>query len=227
MEKYMLENLENLILDTLNTVFDQFGWAGVFGLMIFENATGITPSELILTFAGWMLIAAHNLNPASILVGGLIAAVGSTIGASLTYWAARLGGRPLVYRVGRWLHIDITQIDRVEGQFQHWGTGLVFVGRVIPGVRTLVNIPAGLARMPYSTFLAATFFGTFIWCSLLIGAGYILGHEWRLISQYIKQWLPFIVSGAILVILLITYWRFSPKLALSAVRSESNLEEKE
>ena len=65
-------------------------------LLTFENATGITPSEIILGLAGWMLIAEHQLPVSMIFVGGLYAALGSTLGASITYWAARLGGRPLV-----------------------------------------------------------------------------------------------------------------------------------
>ena len=85
----MLDTIEETILSTLQVVFDQFGWAGVFGLMIFDNATGITPSEIILAFAGWMLIERHALPPSLILLGGGVAAVGSAIGASSpTGWRA-------------------------------------------------------------------------------------------------------------------------------------------
>jgi len=195
-----LNTLETQILSTLQSLYDAWGWFGVAALLIFENATGITPSEIILGLAGWMLIAEHQLPISMIFIGGLYAALGSTLGASITYWVARLGGRPLVDKLARWVHIDPAHIARVETQFHRWGTGLVLVGRVMPGIRTLINIPAGLARMPFLTFFAATFVGAYIWCTLLIGAGYVLGHEWTLISQYLKQYFPYLLAGGLAVI---------------------------
>ena len=194
----MLDTLEQTILSALQTIFDQFGWFGVFCLMIFENATGITPSEIILAFAGWMLIERHGVSPTFIPVAGLYAGLGSAIGASITYWIARKGGRPLVDRFAKFFHIDLRYIEKVEQQCRKWGTGIVLVGRLIPGVRTLVSIPAGLARIPFLKFFAATFAGAYLWCTILIGAGYLLGHEWMLISEYIKTHLPLIFLAGML-----------------------------
>jgi membrane protein DedA with SNARE-associated domain len=129
-----------------------------------------------------------------IFAGGFFSAIGSTLGASIGYWVARLGGRPLIDKFARFVRISPTHITHTENQFQHWGTGLVLVGRVIPGVRTMINIPAGLARMPFFTFLIATFIGAFIWCTMLIGAGYILGHEWSLIGHYMKKYFPYLAA---------------------------------
>jgi len=214
----MLDQLESVILNSLQTVFDQFGWAGVFVMMLLENATGLTPSEIILTLAGWMLLSAHNLHPSMILFGGLIAALGSTAGSSLAYWVARLGGRPLVDRLARFFRLEPALVTAAEGQFQRWGPGLVLIGRVIPGVRTLVSLPAGLARMPFIAFLIATFTGTFVWCTLLIGAGYLLGHEWHLISAYLKQFLPFLLAGGLGALGLYIFLR--TRRPLAPVRSE-------
>ena len=188
----MFEQLETTILSALQSLFDQFGWAGVFGLMIFENATGITPSEIILAFAGWMLIERHGIPPTFIPLAGLYAGLGSAIGASITYWVARMGGRPLIERIAAILRVDLRYIERVEDQVRTWGAGIVLFGRILPGIRTLVSIPAGLVRIPFLKFFAATFVGAYIWCTVLIGAGYILGHEWMLISQYIKTHLPLV-----------------------------------
>ena len=83
----------------------------------------------------------------------------------------------------------------------------MLAGRVIPGIRTLVSIPAGLARMDFLKFLAATYVGSYIWCTLLIGAGYLLGHEWPIISHYVKQGFPFFVATGMLamaIVLLLT-----------------------
>ena len=196
----MITELETIILSAAQTIYDAWGWFGVAMLLAFENATGITPSEIILGLAGWMLISEHQLPPSMIPLGGLYAAIGSVLGASVAYWVARLGGRPLVDRLARWLRIDSAHIDRAENQFHRWGAGLVLVGRVMPGVRTLVSIPAGLARMPFPTFFVATFIGAYVWCTLLIGAGYVLGHEWGLISHYLKQYFPYLLAGGLAVI---------------------------
>jgi len=172
-------------------LYNAWGWFGVALLLIFENATGITPSEIILGLAGWMLIAENHAHPFVILVG-----------ASVPYWVARLGGRPVVDKLARWLRIDTAHIARAENQFQRWGTGIVLIGRMMPGVRTLINIPAGLANMEFIPFLVTTFVGTYIWCALLIGAGYLLGQEWTLISAYLEGYFPCILAGGSILILL-------------------------
>jgi membrane protein DedA with SNARE-associated domain len=219
----MFDTLETFFLGALQTIYDQFGWGGVFSMMVFENATGITPSEIVLSLAGWMLIEAHGEHPSLILLGGLYAGMGSAIGASVAYWVARLGGRPVVEKFARWFRIDLKHVEAVDGHVRRWGLGLVLFGRMIPGVRTLVSIPAGLARIPFGTFFAATFAGAYVWCSLLIGAGYLLGHEWMLISQYLKAYFPYLVVGGLGVItlyILYTYRTSMPKLARIFIRSQ-------
>lgn len=196
----MISQIESWILGWLQTLFDGWGWLGVAGMMAFENFTGITPSEIILALAGWMLIAEHELPTSVIFLGGLYAAIGSLLGASAAYWTARLGGRPVVERMAGWARIRPEHIAKVEEQFDRFGPGLVLIGRMIPGVRTLVSIPAGLARMNFARFIAATFVGAYLWCTLLIGAGYLLGHEWPLISQYVKAFLPYLLFGGLLAI---------------------------
>ena len=196
----MLDALEQSVLSALQTIFDQFGWLGVFALMVFENATGITPSEIILAFAGWMLIESRGLPPSFIPLAGFYAGLGSAVGASITYWAARLGGRPLIDKLARLLRMDLRCIETVEDQCRKWGSGIVLVGRVIPGVRTLVSIPAGLIRIPFLKFFIATFIGAYFWCTLLIGAGYLLGHEWRWVSEFIMTHLLLILGSGLALI---------------------------
>ena len=198
MEVTLISQIETWILGALQTLFDSWGWLGVIAMMAFENFTGITPSEVILALAGWMLISEHQQPVSVIFLGGLYAALGSLLGASGAYWIARLGGRPLVDRMARVVRIQPAHIERAERQFHRWGAGLVLAGRVIPGIRTLVSIPAGLARMDFLIFLATTFVGAYIWCTLLIGAGYLLGHEWSMISSYIKQGFSFLVATGML-----------------------------
>ena len=194
-----ISQFEVWILGVFQTLFDTWGWPGVIVVMAFENYTGITPSEVVLALAGWMLISEHQLSASAIFLGGFYAALGSVLGASGAYWTARLGGRPLVDRLTRWVRIQPAHIARAEQEFHRWGAGLVLIGRVIPGVRTLVSIPAGLARMNFLKFLAATFLGAYVWCTLLIGAGYLLGHEWPLISHFVKQGFPYLLMVGLLV----------------------------
>jgi len=198
----MIADLEAFILSTMNTLYNSWGWLGVAFLLVFENATGITPSEVILGLAGWMLIANNHVNPSVILLGALFSAVGSVVGASIPYWVARLGGRPVVKKLTHWLRIKDDHMTIVENQFQRWGSGIVLIGRMMPGVRTLINIPAGLANMTFIPFLITTFIGAYIWCALLLGAGYLLGQKWTLISVYLKQYFPYILVGECLMILL-------------------------
>ena len=210
----MLDALEQTILNALQMIFDQFGWFGVFALMIFENATGITPSEIILAFAGWMLIESHDISPSFILVAGFYAGLGSAIGASITYWVARAGGRPLVDKFAKFFRIDLDYIELIEEQCRRWGTGIVFVGRMIPGVRTLISIPAGLVRIPFPRFFLATFAGAYIWCTILIGAGYLLGHEWNLISKYIKAHLPMVFTAGFILIVVYLLYHYRASIAI-------------
>ena len=223
----MLDQIETAILSALQNIFDQFGWAGVFGLMIFENATGITPSEVILAFAGWMLIECHDIAPTFILLGGLYAGLGSAVGASITYWVARIGGRPIIDRFARLFRLDLSLIARSEAQMQKWGAGLVLAGRVIPGVRTLVSIPAGLARIPFLKFFLATFIGAYIWCTLLIGAGYLLGHEWMLISDYIKTHIPLVMLLGLLATGAYLAWHFRERISALAWMKTRKLDNNE
>jgi membrane protein DedA with SNARE-associated domain len=190
----MLDQIEATILSALQIIFDQFGWVGVFGLMVLENATGVTPNELILTFAGWMLIEHHGIAPGFILVGGIYAGFGSAVGASIVYWVARNGGRPIIDRFAKFFRINLSLLSRAEEQMHKRGAWIIFAGRVLPGIRMLVSIPAGLARIPFPKFFFATFLGAYIWCTLFIGAGYLLGHEWMLISDYIKTHTPLVLA---------------------------------
>lgn len=190
-----LSTIESFILNTAHSLYVSWGWFGVAALLTFENATGITPSEIILGLAGWMLISEQQSSPSMIFLGGTFAAIGSSIGSSITYWVARLGGRPLIDKLSRWLRIDANHIDRAEKQFQRWGSIVVLVGRVMPGIRTLINIPAGLSRFPYINFLVITFVGSYVWCTLLIGAGFLLGNEWTKVSVYLKLAFPYLLAA--------------------------------
>jgi len=112
-----------------------------------------------------------------VLVTGLIIAVVSVVGETVTYWAARLGGRSVVDRLSRWLRVDARHLDRTEALFLRWGVGLVLFGRILPGVRTVVSVPAGMTRMNFGLFFGASFGGAYLWNTLLVAAGYLFGFK--------------------------------------------------
>lgn len=97
------------------------------------------------------------------------------IGEVVTYWIARLGGPVLAERFTRLFRINTRHLGRTENWFQKWGVRLVLFGRIFPGVRTLVSIPAGITRMNFGVFLSASLTGAYLWNTLLVGVGYYLG----------------------------------------------------
>ena len=114
-----------------------------------------------------------------VIVMGLVISVLSVTSEVVTYWLARLGGRRLIEKlVARgWMKINPQRAQRTENLFSRWGVRLVIFGRILPGVRTLVSIPAGLTRMHFGLYLGAAFSGAYIWNTLLVGLGYTLGFK--------------------------------------------------
>jgi membrane protein DedA with SNARE-associated domain len=215
----MFSLIEQFIITNLQTLYDAVGWLGVTGLLVFENATGITPSEIILGLAGWMLLAAHDAPLYSIFWWGGISALGSTTGAAITYWVANLGGRPIINRMATFFRINPEHISNAETKFNRWGTSIVFFGRMVPGVRTLINIPAGLARIPFLLFITYTLVGAYLWNTLLIGLGYVLGHEWWQISAMVKSAAPWLLLVAGLVWIGVVIYR---KLTGSSINTKTS-----
>lgn len=112
-----------------------------------------------------------------VLAVGLIVALVNVTSEIATYWAARVGGHALVDRFSRWLRVDMRYVNRAQTLFIRWGVGLVMFGRILPGVRTLVSVPAGMTRMNFGLFFAASFGGAYLWNTLLVGVSYLLGYK--------------------------------------------------
>ena len=119
-----------------------------------------------------------------VIVLGLLIAVVSVVGEIVTYWAARWGGRPLIERLMNrgWLRVDSRRAQQTEEMFSRWGVRLVIFGRIFPGLRTLVSIPAGLTRMNFGLFAGAAFSGAYVWNTILVGIGYALGFKVTLLG---------------------------------------------
>ncbi len=178
------------VSDTLTTFIGDHGLYAVFALMLIDSVLPAA-SELVMLYAG--VLASGALSGQDVVLFGhridshfwgyvavaTAGVAGQTVG-SIIGWAIGLyGGRPLVERHGRWLHLGPENLDRAERWFDRWGDWAVFLGRMTPVVRSFVSIPAGLARMPLGRFTLYSVLGTIPWCFGIAGAGWALGSSWE------------------------------------------------
>jgi membrane protein DedA with SNARE-associated domain len=186
--------------DWVIRLIDGTGYAGVFVLMLLETVFPPIPSEVIMPVAG--LRAAHG--PMSL--GGVIAAgtAGAMTGNFLWYLLARSIGlarfRPFIERHGRWLTLDWGDVEKVEKAFGRFGGAVVMVARVMPTIRSVVSLPAGMVRMRLHSFLIWSTIGTAAWSALLALAGYVLGQNFERIEDVIGP-----LSSAIVLLIVATY----------------------
>jgi membrane protein DedA with SNARE-associated domain len=177
------------------------GGALVLGLLVLlENLFPPLPSEAILPLAGF-LVAQGVLNPAAAFAA---ATAGSVAGALVLYALGRHGGRPLLERHGRLLRLDAERLDRADAWFDRHGPKLVLFGRLVPGVRSVISIPAGLSEMPIKRFVALTALGSGAWNALLIGAGWTLGSRWEEVTRTVEAldaWVCVALAAAALLAL--------------------------
>jgi membrane protein DedA with SNARE-associated domain len=189
--------------DWVVRLIEQTGYLGVAFLMFLETIFPPIPSEVIMPVAG---VAAGQ---GRMTYGWVVASgtAGAMLGNIFWYLAARALGivrlKPIVERWGRWLTITWPELERAERWFRVNGTFFVFLGRMLPTVRSLVSIPAGLLKMRFRSFVIASTIGTAGWTALLAGAGYKLGENYTEINEWLGP-----ASNAILVVLAIGYlWR--------------------
>lgn len=164
--------------DWVREVVTSAGYPGLAALILIENLFPPIPSEVILPLAGFYV-------GEGVLVFGwavLAATVGSVAGALLIYAIARHGGRPLLLRQGRLLRLREGDLDRADEWFDRYGGWIVFGGRLLPGARSLVSVPAGISEMPLVRFAVLTALGSAIWNATLVGAGWALGRNYERVS---------------------------------------------
>jgi membrane protein DedA with SNARE-associated domain len=172
-----LTGLSGFVADVIAAL----GAWGVGALTFVETVFPPIPSEVVLPLAGFL--AAQGRMP---LVAVLVAAtVGSVLGALLLYAAgARLGAERSARLIGRVPLMEESDARRAQEWFERHGRSPVFLGRLVPGVRSLISLPAGTSRMPLPTFLLYTTAGSALWNGLLVGAGVVLGSQWERVSGY-------------------------------------------
>ncbi len=210
--------------DWIVRLIEQTGYLGIAFLMFLETVFPPIPSEVIMSIAG---VAAGQGK----LHYGLVVAAGTSgamLGNILWYLAARALGiirlRPIIDRWGRWITMNWAEVERAERWFAAHGTFFVFMGRLLPTVRSLVSVPAGLLKMRFRDFFIASTIGTAGWTALLAGAGYKLGENYGEIDKILGP-----ASTAVLVVLAAGYlyrlWthRPTPVEQEKASKTDSNL----
>ncbi len=185
------------MFDFITEFMQSGGYLAVFALMALENIFPPIPSELIMPFAGFVA-ARGDLNVIGVLIAGT---AGSVAGALPWYYAGKVYGKERLEKFAdkhaRWMTVTHGDIEHAMESFEKHGRKVVLFGRLIPAIRTLISVPAGLACMPMGQFLLYSTVGSLVWTGILTGAGYMLESQYERVAQYVDP-----VSKAILIGLL-------------------------
>ncbi len=171
----MIEKSLAFLLPWITGFISHLGYAGVALLMAIESACIPLPSEIIMPFAGY-LVYTGRFQLVWVATAG---AIGCNIGSAIAYWVGAWGGRPALERYGRYVLLSQHDLDRATVFFNRYGSITVFLGRLLPVVRTFIAVPAGIARMPQLRFHLYTFAGSWPWCFALAYFGMKLGNAWN------------------------------------------------
>jgi membrane protein DedA with SNARE-associated domain len=195
-------------------VIERTGYLGVALLMMLENVFPPIPSELVLPFAGYVA-ASGGLDPVGVL---LSAVAGSLLGALPWYWAGRKLGHGGLQRFarkhGRLLTLAPEDIDRAQHWFKRHGPASVAFGRLVPAVRSVISMPAGVGRMPVVSFLLWSLVGTLGWSTLLLGVGFVLQSRYEEVKDLV-EWVTRGVVAFMIGAYLWRVWRFGKERAPS------------
>ena len=188
--------MEEWITNTMNSL----GYMGIGLLMFAENLFPPIPSELIMPLAGFV-VAKGKMNFTIAVLAGVI---GTILGAFPWYYAGVFVGeerlKNLADKYGKWIAVSSQDIDKVNAWFNRYGKKAVLFGRLVPGIRTLISLPAGLNGMPLVPFLLYSTLGTTLWVMLLTFLGFILGDNYKLVDKYLDP-----VSNIVLAALIIAF----------------------
>lgn len=200
------------MMDLVTSWVAAAGYLGVFALMFLENLFPPIPSELIMPFAGFAA-ARGELLLSLVIVAGV---VGTLAGNVVWFELARAFGadrtRRLCEKYGRWVGVLREDLDKAEATLRRWGPLAVFLGRMMPGIRTVISIPAGLIEMPRIVFYSWTALGSLIWVGALAVLGYLLEEGYQHIEAYVDPVgkVLILLVGALFLWQIIRIWTRKP-----------------
>ncbi|MGH9351208.1 MAG: DedA family protein [Terriglobia bacterium] len=188
----------------ITSVISALGYPGVLVLMAIESACIPIPSEVIMTFSGYLVFLGRFKLEWVAVVGAL----GCNAGSIVAYWVGVAGGRPLVERYGRYIWLSKGDLERADRWFARYGDWTVFFARLLPVVRTFIALPAGVSRMNFLRFNIYTFLGSLPWCWVLAYAGMKLGANWDRLAPYFHRFDKVFVAACIVIICGLVYYRW-------------------
>ncbi|MDT8337866.1 MAG: DedA family protein [Sulfurimonas sp.] len=189
--------IRELAADLVELIFE-WGYLGIFLLMTVESSFVPFPSEIVLIPAGY-LASKGDMSISMIMISAL---GGSMAGAYINYFLALLLGRKILRRYGKYFFIKEDALVKMDTYFKKHGHISTFIGRLVPGIRQLISIPAGLSRMNLAVFSTYTALGAGIWALILVMLGYFIGENQELIDSYLKQ----ITIAVLMVLVLLASW---------------------
>ena len=175
----VLELLKPLI-EFITSFIGQLGYSGIFFLMILESALIPIPSEIIMPFSGF-LSSMGRLDPFLVTLAG---SLGNVVGSVLTYYLGIRAGRKFILKYGKYILFRKEHLEITENLFRRYGDKISFAGRLLPGIRTYVSLPAGIGKTDFKKFVMYSFAGSLVWNSILLYAGMNLGRNWKNIDKY-------------------------------------------
>jgi len=182
------------VIDFIVNIARDFGYLGIFVMMFLESTFFPFPSEVAMIPAGYLASQGEMNLTLAIVVG----TAGSLLGALFNYFLARKFGRVGVLKFGKYFFFNEEKLEKMERFFVEHGSFSTFVARLLPGVRQLVSLPAGLSKMPLDKFSLHTTLGAGIWATVLVLLGYYIGDNEMLIKEYLHQ----IILGTVGIIVL-------------------------
>lgn len=197
----MIEKIISVLAGFIIATISRLGYGGIVLLMAIESACIPLPSEIIMPFSGY-LVYTGEMNLWLVAFAG---AFGCVVGSIVAYYAGAWGGRPFVEKYGKYILISRHDLDLADRWFQRHGDITIFIGRLLPVIRTFIAFPAGIARMDMWRFNIYTFVGSYIWCLVLAWIGMKLGEHWNTLGVYFHRFDAII--GVILLAGLIWYVR--------------------
>jgi len=179
----MITKILNALAAFVVWVISSGGYSGIVLLMAIESACIPLPSEVIMPFSGYLVYTGRF----SLLLVATFGAIGCNLGSVLAYEVGAYGGRPLIEKYGKFILLNRHDLELSDKFFHHWGAATVFIGRLLPVVRTFIALPAGIARMSRVRFHIYTFVGSWIWCYVFAYIGMKLGEHWDTLGKYFHR----------------------------------------